>query len=254
MTKRMTNPVLTAHGLQKTYGSVAALAGADLSVHAGESVAVMGPSGSGKTTLMHALSGIIRPDQGQVRMLLPDGDEVTVSALNAEKRARLRRAQIGFVFQEGLLLPELTAVENAAVPLMLAGVHRSDAEAAATQWLHRLGLSGMELRRPAELSGGQAQRVAIARAQVAEPPMVFADEPTGALDSATSQDVLDALLESAAQRGAALVVVTHDSDVAARCSRLVRLEDGQVVHDSAADDSAVHDSTVCNSAQAVSPR
>ncbi|WP_345314763.1 ABC transporter ATP-binding protein [Garicola koreensis] len=233
MTNPMMNPVLTGHGLLKTYGSVCALAGADLSVHAGESVAVMGPSGSGKTTLMHVLSGIITPDEGQVQLRLPDGEDVALSALNAEKRARLRRAHIGFVFQEGLLLPELSAVENTAVPLMLAGVNRGAAEAAATQWLGRLGLAGMELRRPAELSGGQAQRVAIARAQVAEPPLVFADEPTGALDSATSQQVLDALLESAAQRGAALVVVTHDSEVATRCSRLVQLEDGHVVHDSA---------------------
>lgn len=233
MPNPMINPVLAGRGLLKTYGSVCALAGIDLTVHAGESVAVMGPSGSGKTTLMHALSGIITPDRGQVQLRFPDGEGVALSALNAEKRARLRRAQIGFVFQDGLLLPELSAVENAAVPLMLSGAPRREAEATATQWLQRLGLAGMEQRRPAELSGGQAQRVAIARAQVTEPPMVFADEPTGALDSTTSQEVLDALLESAAQRGAALMVVTHDSDVAARCSRLVQLEDGKVVHDSA---------------------
>src|SRR5699024_3564585 len=141
MTNPMISPVLTGRGLLKTYGSVSALAGADLSVGPGGSVAVMGPSGSGKTTLMHALSGIIAPDRGQVQLRLPDGEEVALSALNAERRARLRRAHIGFVFQEGLLLPELTAVENAAVPLMLAGVHRREAEAAAARWLHRLGLA-----------------------------------------------------------------------------------------------------------------
>jgi len=233
MTHPRMNPVLTGRGLLKTYGSVCALDGADLSVHAGESVAVMGPSGSGKTTLMHVLSGIITPDRGEVQLRRHDGDDVALSALNAEKRAELRRAHIGFVFQEGLLLPELNAVENTAVPLMLAGVHRREAESAAAQWLGRLGLAGMELRRPAELSGGQAQRVAIARAQVGQPPVVFADEPTGALDSTTSQQVLDALLESAAEQGAALVIVTHDSEVAARCSRVVHLEDGHVVHDSA---------------------
>lgn len=233
MTTPMMNHVLTARGLTKTYGSLHALDGVDLTIHAGESVAVMGPSGSGKTTLMHALSGILRPDQGQVRMQLHDSGAVEVSSVNAEQRARLRRRHIGFVFQEGLLMPELSAVENVAVPLMLTGTSRSLAEEQAVQWMHRLGLAGMERRRPAELSGGQAQRVAIARAQVAEPSLVFADEPTGALDSVTSEQVLAALLNSTADRDAPLVVVTHDPEVAARCSRLVRLEDGRLVHDSA---------------------
>ncbi|WP_022872628.1 ABC transporter ATP-binding protein [Nesterenkonia alba] len=225
------SPVLTAEGLVKTYGTTCALDGVSLQVRAGESVAIMGPSGSGKTTLMHVLSGILTPDAGDVILRGADGAEVVVSAGHAEARARLRREQIGFVFQEGLLLPELTAVENVAVALMLSGTARKEAEQQAAAWLARLGLAGMENRRPGELSGGQAQRVAIARAQVTSPGIVFADEPTGALDSATSEQVLHALLASTVSRGAPLVVVTHDADVAAQCSRLVRLEDGRVVSD-----------------------
>lgn len=229
----MTHPVLIAENLTKTYGSATALHSASLTVHAGESVAIMGPSGSGKTTLMHVLSGILTPDQGQVRMLA-GGHDVVVSSLSAEKRARLRRRHIGFVFQEGLLLPELTARENVAVALMMSGAARAHAETTADGWLQHLGLAGMEDRRPAELSGGQVQRVAIARAQVASPDVVFADEPTGALDSTTSASVLDALLDSTVGRGAPLVMVTHDAAVAARCTRLIRLADGQIIEDSAA--------------------
>lgn len=231
-----TSPLITASGLTKTYGITRALNGVDLAVRAGESVAVMGPSGSGKTTLMHVLSGIIAAESGTVEFLSRSvaGDRpVTVSGLSSEKRARLRRDHIGFVFQEGLLMPELTALENVAVALMLSGTPRAAAESAAAGWLHALGLAGLEDRRPGQLSGGQAQRVAIARAQVTEPQIVFADEPTGALDSATSEQVLGALLDSTVGRGAPLVMVTHNPDVAARCSRLIRLEDGRIVHDSA---------------------
>ncbi|WP_120005470.1 ABC transporter ATP-binding protein [Nesterenkonia muleiensis] len=230
------SPLITASRLTKTYGTTRALNGVDLTVCAGESVAVMGPSGSGKTTLMHVLSGIITAESGTMQFLPQStaGDHpVTVSGLSSEKRARLRRQHIGFVFQEGLLMPELTALENVAVALMLSGTPRTAAESAAARWLQALGLAGLEDRRPGQLSGGQAQRVAIARAQVTEPQIVFADEPTGALDSATSAQVLDALLDSTVGRGAPLVVVTHDPDVAARCSRLIRLEDGRIVHDSA---------------------
>lgn len=225
--------VLEATGLIKTYGTVHALDGVSLSVDSGESVAIMGPSGSGKTTLMHVLSGILLPDGGKAAICSPEGTRLVFSSLSAERRARLRRERIGFVFQDGLLLKELTARENVAVALMLSGTPRKQAEQRADQWLHALGLAGMEDRRPGELSGGQQQRVAIARAQVTDPGIVFADEPTGALDSATSEQVLDALLDSTISRGAPLVVVTHDPEVAARCSRLVRLEDGRIVHDSA---------------------
>ncbi|UNX53265.1 ABC transporter ATP-binding protein [Georgenia sp. TF02-10] len=222
--------MLTAHALVKTYGPTTALAGVDVVIRAGEAVAVMGASGSGKTTLLHCLAGIITPDSGAVHLHLP-GERVPVNELGEGQRSRLRREQFGFVFQDGLLLPELSAVENVAIALMLTGVPRQAAEQAAAGWLHALGLAGLEDRRIGQLSGGQAQRVAIARAQVTGARVVFADEPTGALDSRTSAEVLDVLLASTAQAGRALVVVTHDPQVAARCDRTVYLSDGRVVPD-----------------------
>jgi len=222
---------LRARAVTKRYGTTTALAGVDLDVLAGESVAVMGTSGSGKTTLLHCLAGIVAPDEGQVVLSTSSGP-VRVDSLNEAGRTRLRREQLGFVFQEGLLVPELTAVENVALALMLRGEKRRAAEQEAARWLAALGLAGMEQRRIGQLSGGQAQRVAIARAQVASPRVVFADEPTGALDSTTSAEVMDLLLASVASAGRTLVVVTHDEDVAARCSRVVRLRDGAVVSDS----------------------
>lgn len=233
----MTSAVLHAADLRQHYGSTAALDGASLTVSPGESLAITGPSGSGKTTLLHALAGIAVPDSGQVRFS-DAGASTAVHELSAEERARLRREHFGFVFQQGLLLDELTALENAAMPLMLRGAPRSEAEREAAQWLDRLGLAGAEDRRLGQLSGGQVQRVAVARAQVGEPEVVFADEPTGALDSTTSAEVLDALLGSTAQRGAALVVVTHDPVVAQRCSRTVSVRDGRIVSDSAIEQGA----------------
>jgi putative ABC transport system ATP-binding protein len=228
----MNTPLLHASSLVLRYGSTTALAGVDLVIHEGESVAIMGASGSGKTSLLHCLSGILRPDGGSVRFAGPSG-LVDLSTLSDGERSRLRREAFGFVFQQGLLVPELTAVENAALPLLLSGYARRDAEARAAAWLAALGLGGLETRRIGELSGGQAQRVAIARAQVGGATLIFADEPTGALDSATSVDVMDALLRSTVGQGHTLVVVTHDEKVAARCSRIVRLTDGQIVSDSA---------------------
>ena len=228
----METPVLSCSQLTKTYGPTIALGGVDLQVRRGEAVAVMGPSGSGKTTLLHCLSGILRPDQGRITLTTQRG-QVQVDGLNDADRARLRREQFGFVFQQGLLLPELTALENAALPLMLAGVGRREAEQHAAGWLAHLGLAGMEGRRLGELSGGQVQRVAIARSQATGPEVTFADEPTGALDQATSAEVLGALLDATVARGRTLVMVTHDEAVAARCSRIIRLQDGHIVHDSA---------------------
>ncbi|HRO31193.1 MULTISPECIES: ABC transporter ATP-binding protein [Micrococcaceae] len=233
-----TPPLLTARNLVKDYGTTRALDGVDLTVGIGESVAIMGPSGSGKTTLMHVLSGILLPEAGSVLFTAPGSDPVEVTALDEDARARLRRERLGFVFQDGLLLPELTAQENVALPLMLSGVPRPAAEHHAGQWLAALGLDGMQDRRLGELSGGQAQRVAIARAQVADPQVVYADEPTGALDSVTSASVLTALLDSTVGRGHTLVMVTHDEATAARCSRLVRVQDGRIVADSATGRSA----------------
>jgi putative ABC transport system ATP-binding protein len=221
---------LSARSLRKTYGTTTALAGVDIDVLAGESVAIMGASGSGKTTLLHCLAGIVVPDDGQV-VLTTERGPLRVESLGEPERTRLRREQLGFVFQEGLLIPELTALENVAIALMLRGEARRSAEQAAVEWLAALGLAGMEQRRIGQLSGGQAQRVAIARAQVTSPRVVFADEPTGALDSGTSAEVMDVLLRSVTGAGRTLVVVTHDEDVAARCGRVVRLRDGRVVSD-----------------------
>ena len=221
-------PTVAARGLTKTYGPTVALAGVDLDLWPGEAVAVMGASGSGKSTLLHCLAGVITPDTGQV-LLQTDRGTVDMAAGDAEQRAAWRLSHLGFVFQQGLLLPELTAVENVALPLMLAGVRRSAAVDHAALWLRALGLAGMEDRRLGQLSGGQQQRVAIARAQVGDPALVVADEPTGALDSTTSADVMRALLDSTTGLGRTLVVVTHDRDVAATCDRVIHLADGRIV-------------------------
>jgi putative ABC transport system ATP-binding protein len=224
----MTSALLEARGLIKSYGPTHALAGVDLTIDQGSSVAIMGASGSGKTTLLHTLAGIITPDSGTVRLTTPNGP-VQIESLGEKERSTLRRTTFGFVFQQGLLIPELTALENTALPLMLNGMKRQAAEQHAAAWLASLGLSAMLQRRIGELSGGQAQRVAIARAQVAGPAVVFADEPTGALDSATSADVMAALIGSTSAQGRTLVVVTHDETVAAQCGRIVRVRDGRVV-------------------------
>ncbi|WP_295118628.1 ABC transporter ATP-binding protein [uncultured Leifsonia sp.] len=228
MTPLPTRPVLQATALTKAYGSAVALDGVEVHIAAGESVAIMGASGSGKTTLLDCLAGIVRPDSGAVVLNAPGGP-VEVTALRESERSRLRRETFGFVFQQGLLLPELTAVENVALPLMLSGTPRSTAEASAAEWLGRLGLAGLEGRRIGELSGGQAQRVAIARSQVTGAAVVFADEPTGALDSSTSAEVMAALIASTTGNGRSLVVVTHDDEVARQCARVLRLSDGRIV-------------------------
>ncbi|MBZ2198192.1 ABC transporter ATP-binding protein [Occultella gossypii] len=219
---------LTAHTLVKTYGSAGtgttALAGVDLSIAPGESVAIMGPSGSGKTTLLHCLAGVLPATSGQVVWAGQD-----LSSMSERARTGLRRTDFGFVFQSGQLLPELPADENAALPLMLAGTPRAQATDTARRWLAYLGLGGMESRRPGELSGGQAQRVAIARALVGSPGVVFADEPTGALDQQTGHEVLGVLTEATRATGAALVIVTHDPGVARWCSRTVHMRDGRIV-------------------------
>jgi putative ABC transport system ATP-binding protein len=225
----MNDSVLEARSVIKSYGTARALAGVDLTIRPGESVAIMGPSGSGKTTLLHVLAGIVTPDSGTVTFQPSTGHAVELAGLGESARSRLRREKFGFVFQQGLLIPELTAVENVALASMINGVKRADATAHAASWLAALGLAGMEDRRIGELSGGQAQRVAIARAQATGADLVFADEPTGALDSHTSQDVMNALLWSTTGQGRTLLVVTHDADVAARCSRVVAVRDGQIV-------------------------
>lgn len=225
----MNTAVLHARSLTKSFGTTTALAGVDLAVARGESVAIMGASGSGKTTLLHVLAGITSPDTGEVIFSPVSGSAVNITQKGDRERSLLRRESFGFVFQQGLLIPELTAIENVALALMITGTARKVATEHAAGWMASLGLGGMEDRRIGELSGGQAQRVAIARAQVTGAELVFADEPTGALDSHTSNDVMDALLWSTTGQGRTLLVVTHDRAVAARCSRTVHVRDGRVV-------------------------
>ncbi len=229
-------PVLAASGLTKAYGSSIVLHAASLAVDRGESLAVMGPSGSGKSTLLYCLSGVVLPDQGEVR-LATEQETVQVTQLSDARRARLLRSDIGFVFQFPGLLPELPAVENVALPLMLAGVGRREAVTRAEDLLPALGLGDLGHRRPGELSGGQAQRVGIARALVHEPAVVFADEPTGAIDTETGDEVMSLLVSTVRERRAALVVVTHDARVSERCHRVVRVVDGRTLPD--ADPNAV---------------
>jgi putative ABC transport system ATP-binding protein len=206
-----------------SFGETPALRGADLIVAAGEILAVMGPSGSGKSTLLHCLAGILVPDQGEIHVA-----GRRIDTLGEAERSELRRDRFGFVFQFGQLVPELTAEENVALPLFLAGVRREPALRQARSWFERLGLDGLGGRRSGELSGGQAQRVALARGLVARPEVLFADEPTGALDSLTGEHVMDLLVESARAEGTTVVLVTHEARVAAYADREVVVRDGRV--------------------------
>ena len=229
-------PIISARSVTKTYGPNTVLRGVSLDIYPGESVAIMGPSGSGKTTLLHALAGIITMDSGSVHITTPHPgagpNTVDLSSLTEKQRTALRAGSFGFIFQQGLLVPELTTEENVALAAMLAGTPREQASMAATHLLSQLGLGTMLQRRIGELSGGQAQRVAIARSQVTGAPITFADEPTGALDTATAQEVMNLLLALIPQQGKTLVIVTHDPNIAAQCSRTIHLLDGQIVHDS----------------------
>src|SRR5580692_2964085 len=215
--------LIEARDLVLSFGSTPALRGASLSVGQGEIVAVMGPSGSGKSTLLHCMAGILIPDQGEVWF----GGQ-RLDTLSDERRSALRRDRFGFVFQSGQLVPELTAEENVALPLLLSGVRRGPAVAAARTWFPTLGLDGLESRRSGELSGGQAQRVALARGLVAEPEVLFADEPTGSLDSVSGELVMDLLVSAVREQGTTVVLVTHDARVAAYADREVVVRDGTV--------------------------
>jgi putative ABC transport system ATP-binding protein len=215
--------LLVARGIRKRFGRTEALRGVDFRLGAGEIVAVMGPSGSGKSTLLHCLAGILTPDEGAVLF-----DGTAVERLSDADRSRLRRTRFGFVFQFGQLVPELPAIENVALPLLLNGVGRAEAERRAAPWFPRLGLDGLEARRPGELSGGEAQRVAIARAMVIEPSVVFADEPTGSLDSLAGEQVMELLTRAANEGGASVVLVTHEPRVAAYAHREVVVRDGRI--------------------------
>ncbi|HEY0452533.1 ABC transporter ATP-binding protein [Actinophytocola sp.] len=218
-------PLLTGRGLIKRYGQQHALAGVDIDIEAGEVLAIVGPSGSGKTSLLHVLAGILRAEEGQITLAGQRIDQ-----LNETKRSELRRTEFGFVFQSGMLVAELTAEENVALPLLLGGRDKGESLAAARDWLDRLGLAGKERRRPGELSGGEAQRVAIARSIAHRPKVIFADEPTGALDTKTGHATVHALIDAARATGAAVIIVTHDRELAAAVPRTVSIRDGRIEH------------------------
>jgi putative ABC transport system ATP-binding protein len=216
-------PIIEARDVVKSFGHTPALRGATIAVAPGEILAVMGPSGSGKSTLLHCLAGILAPDEGEVWF----GGE-RLDTLPEAKRSDLRRDRFGFVFQFGQLVPELTAEENVALPLLLSGMRRGPALAEARPWFGRLGLDGLEGRRSGELSGGQAQRVALARGLVARPEVLFADEPTGSLDSMSGELVMRLLTAAVREQGTTVILVTHEARVAAYAGREVVVRDGMV--------------------------
>ena len=219
-------PAVSATKVTRRYGrhdsAVDALAGVSIDVQVGQFTAVMGPSGSGKSTLMHILAGLDQPTEGSVSI---GGREIT--GLNDKQLTLLRRSEIGFVFQLFNLLPMLTAEENVVLPLSIAGVKRD--RAWVEELLETVGIADRRTHRPSELSGGQQQRVSIARALVTEPTVLFADEPTGNLDSNTSRDVLELLRNSVDDLGQTIVMVTHDPQAAAQADRILFLADGRIV-------------------------
>ena len=223
----MNDTIILVRGLVKTYESgslsVPALRGVDLDVGKGEMVAVMGPSGCGKTTLLNCLSGIDERSAGQI---LIEGTDL--ATLDDDSRTRYRARRMGFIFQFYNLLPVLSAVENVELPLLVSGVSPTEARQRALEALGRVGLTDRASQRPAELSGGQRQRVTIARALVNDPAIVWADEPTGDLDTRTADGVMDLMHELNVERRQTFVIVTHDPSIAARCHRTIHMVDGVI--------------------------
>jgi putative ABC transport system ATP-binding protein len=215
-------PLVEACEIALSFGATQALRGASVSVATGEILAIMGPSGSGKSTLLHCLAGILVPDSGEVHFA-----GRRIDAMRETERSALRRERFGFVFQFGQLVPELSAEENVALPLLLNGHRRNDALKRARNWFERLDLAGLEQRRSGELSGGQAQRVALARGLVTKPQVLFADEPTGALDSLTGEQVMELLVGAAREQNTTVVLVTHEPRVAAYADREIVVRDGR---------------------------
>lgn len=215
--------VLSGRALRIAFGPTEALRSVDIDIHAGEIVAVMGPSGSGKSTLLHVLAGVLKPDSGTVTY-----NETEITGLDEAERSTLRLSEFGFVFQFGQLLPDLNAIDNVTIPLMLTGMKRRQALRQAQTWLDRLGLGGQEAKLPGELSGGQAQRLAIARALVTAPKVLFADEPTGSLDSLSAENVMVTFTELARAMGTTVVLITHDPRTASYADREIIVRDGQI--------------------------
>jgi len=222
----MTDLALELLRVEYAYRRDVALRGVSLKVEPGEVVAITGPSGCGKSTLLHCAAGILRPHAGTVQLAGQN-----LADLSETVRTRLRRTQAGIVLQFGQLVPDLTLIDNVALPLLLEGHDRAGARRAAQEWLDRVGVGADATAVPGELSGGQNQRAAVARALVTGPAIVFADEPTGSLDSLAGEQMMELLLSSVRGGGAALVLVTHDNMVAAYADREVRLRDGVVQHE-----------------------
>jgi putative ABC transport system ATP-binding protein len=222
--------VVRVENLSKTYGSASAattvLKGVNLTIEEGEFVAIMGPSGSGKSTLMHLIGGLDKPSSGSVWL-----NNAEIGHLKDKELSRLRRKQIGFVFQFYNLVPVLTARENVAMPLILDSVKRREALERADAMLASVGLKAQAEQRPAELSGGQQQRVSIARALVTNPLLILGDEPTGALDTRTGEEIVRLLRDSVKKMGRTVMIVTHDARVAAYAQRIITIKDGEVVDD-----------------------
>lgn len=216
--------ILEATDIHKSFGSVEVLKGVDLKVQKGEVVAITGASGAGKTTLLQILGTLSRPGGGSLQI---EGRDVL--ALRDDALASFRGKRIGFVFQAHHLLPEFTALENVMIPALIAGTGRREAQAKAAELLKVLGLSHREAHKPSELSGGEQQRVAIARALINDPAVLFADEPTGNLDSVTKQEIHRLFFDLRERTGQTIIIVTHDPELAALCDRTLKMKDGSFV-------------------------
>jgi putative ABC transport system ATP-binding protein len=236
-------PIISAQGVHKTFRNgnieVHALRGVDLNVNAGEMIAVMGPSGCGKTTLLNCLSGLDDFDAGEIMI-----EGANLRRMNDRTRTKYRAERMGFVFQTYNLLPVITAVENVELPLLVSGVRPAEARKRAEDALRQVGLGDRMGHRPAELSGGQRQRVTIARALVNHPAIVWADEPTGNLDSKAAVDILTLMRDLNRQRGQTLVIVTHDPSIGDLCDRIVRMQDGLIVDQGETVPLVTHDSSI----------
>ncbi len=216
--------IISAKNIKKSYGKTEVLHGVTLDVRQGEVLAIMGPSGSGKSTLLHSLAAIIPVDSGEIIF----GGR-NIAKFSDNKRSILRRTAFGFVFQFSQLVPELTVIDNVALPLLLNGVNRNKAYVEAKKWLNEVGLPDKHESTPGEISGGQAQRVAIARAMVAQPKILFADEPTGSLDSLNSEHVMELFIKTVKDNGTTVVMVTHEPSIAAYADREIVVRDGVIV-------------------------
>ena len=224
----MPTPLVTLDSICKSFGSLQILKEITLSIHQSEITSIVGPSGAGKTTLLQIIGTLLKPDKGQ---LLING--VNPFTLSAQKQAYFRNSQIGFVFQFHQLLPEFTAVENVAIPAMIAGMSKRQALSEAEQILTQLGLADRLKHRPAQLSGGEKQRTAVARALINRPTLILADEPSGSLDTQRKEELIELFFELRDQLGQTFLIVTHDEDFAQRADRTISLQDGRIIADTA---------------------